>query len=148
MDRFDHVWAQKQIPVIVRRTGKGELLQMRLPYSGDNRQWIRNSRKTHPEWVASKGYWELPKAWFNDLVDRCLVRFKSVYIIQPYQEQEKCSPACQNAVGHECQCSCMGLHHGAGNDGSWFEVSETFSTRWQSRELACRLLTEKKGAGI
>lgn len=35
----------------------------------------------------------------------------------------------------------MGLHHGAGNDGSWFEVSETFAARWSDRELACRLLS-------
>jgi hypothetical protein len=37
----------------------------------------------------------------------------------------------------------MGEHHGAGNDGSWFEVSDAFSTRWQQRELACRLLTAR-----
>ena len=35
----------------------------------------------------------------------------------------------------------MGANHGIGNDGSWFEVSDTFSTRWGERELACRLLT-------
>jgi hypothetical protein len=62
-------------------------------------------------------------------VDRSLAKYSKVYIIQPYREHEKCAPACQNAIGHECQCSCMGLYHGAGNDGSWFEVSETFATR-------------------
>jgi hypothetical protein len=25
-----------------------------------------------------------------------------------------------------------GADHGMGNDGSWFEVSDTFSTRWGS----------------
>ncbi|MEP1497973.1 MAG: hypothetical protein ABJK50_20985, partial [Pseudophaeobacter sp.] len=64
-------------------------------------------------------------------------------IIQPYREQEICARACQEALGHECQCSCMGANHGAGNDGSWFEVSDTFSTRWGDRELACRLLTAR-----
>ncbi|WP_354134437.1 hypothetical protein [Bradyrhizobium sp. S3.9.1] len=66
-----------------------------------------------------------------------------VYIIQPYREQEICARACQEAQGHECQCSCMGANHGVGNDGSWFEVSDTFSTRWGERELACRLLTAR-----
>jgi hypothetical protein len=37
----------------------------------------------------------------------------------------------------------MGRHHGAGNDGTWFEVSDTFATRWGEKELACRLLTAK-----
>jgi hypothetical protein len=31
----------------------------------------------------------------------------------------------------------MGANHGVGNDGSWFEVSETFATRWNDREI-CR----------
>jgi len=38
-----------------------------------------------------------------------LAKYSKVYVIQPYREQEKCSPTCQNAIGHECQCSCMGL---------------------------------------
>ena len=75
--------------------------------------------------------------------DRALQRYGKVYIIQPYREQEICARACQEALGHECQCSCMGANHGIGNDGSWFEVSDTFSTRWGNRELACRLLTAR-----
>ena len=145
MDKQDpkFVWNQKDIPVALRRTGKGERLRVRLPYAETNRQWLRNGRRASPEWIASGKYWELPKAWFNDFVDRALAKYGSVYIIQPYREQEVCAPACQNAVGHECQCSCMGLNHGAGNDGSWFEVSEAFAVRWGPRELACRLLTAK-----
>ena len=72
---------------------------------------------------GTDAYWELPKSWFNDFVDRALQRYGKVYIIQPYREQEICARACQEALGHECQCSCMGANHGVGNDGSWFEVS-------------------------
>ena len=39
-----------------------------------------------------------------------------------------------------CQCECIGANHGAGNDGSWFEVSDTFPTRWNELDLAWRLL--------
>jgi len=123
--------------------GRGQRLRARLPYAETNRAWLQNGRRTRPIWVSSKQYWELPKAWFNDFVNRCLERYGKVYIIQPYREQEKCAPACLNATGHECECSCMGQNHGAGNDGSWFEVSETFATRWGNRQLACRLLTAK-----
>jgi hypothetical protein len=145
MDKLSlkYVWEQERVPVVLRRTGKGRRLRARLPYAETNRQWLQNDRRTSPVWIASKKYWELPKAWFNDFIERSLVRYGNVYIIQPYREQEKCSPACQNAIGHECRCSCMGLHHGAGNDGSWFEVSDTFATRWGDQELACRLMTAK-----
>lgn len=145
MDKLslNYVWGQDAIPVVLRRTGKGQLLRVRLPYVETNRQWLQNGRRTPPAWIAGEKYWELPKSWFNDFVDRALRRFSKVYIIQPYREQEICARACQEAQGHECQCSCMGANHGVGNDGSWFEVSDTFSTRWGERELACRLLTAR-----
>lgn len=142
MDRttLSSVWAQEDIPVVLRRTGKGQMLRVRLPFGPSNRQWLQGGRRITPTWNAAKRYWEVPKAWFNDLVERCLRVYGQIYVIQPYREQEKCSPACQNATGHECQCSCMGRYHGSGNDGSWFEVSDTFATRWGDQELACRLM--------
>jgi len=138
------IWKQDRIPVVLRRTGKGELLRVRLPFSPDNRRWLQNDRRVAPSWIASGKFWELPKAWFDDLVNRALKTHGQIYVIQPYREQEKCSHKCQNAKGHECQCSCMGEHHGVGSDGSWFEVSEVFSTRWGERELACRLMVAKQ----
>ena len=134
------VWSQFAVPVIIRRNKKGQQHRLRLPYSDSNREWLRNGRTIRPLWYAQQRYWEIPKAWFNDVVNRALARFGRIYIIQPFREQEKCAPACMNAVGHECQCSCMGQNHGAGNDGSWFEVNEAFATRWNDEEWACRLL--------
>lgn len=144
MDRTSQhraIWNQANIPVVLRRAGKGQKLRARLPFVPGNRAWLKSDRRINPVWVDNGSYWELPKAWFNDFVERALKRHGSVYIFQPYRELEKCAPACQNAVGHECQCSCMGANHGAGNDSSWFEASEAFSFRWGEQELACRLLT-------
>lgn len=64
------IWNQDEIPVILRRTGKGELLRVRLPFSGDNRRWLQNARRTTPAWIASRKFWEIPKAWFDDFVNR------------------------------------------------------------------------------
>jgi hypothetical protein len=141
------IWNQHKIPVILRRTGKGQLLRVRLPYADTNRAWLQDGRRMSPAWISGKRYWEIPKAWFNDFVERALRTFGQVYVIQPYREQEKCSPACLNAVGHECQCSCMGRNHGAGNDGSWFEISETFATRWGDQMLASRLMKARSSSG-
>lgn len=145
MDRLNlkYVWEQEGIPVVLRRTGKGQRLRVRLPYSDSNRLWLQNDRRTKPVWITRENYWELPKTWFNDFVNRSLLKYGKVYIIQPYREQEVCAPACQNATGHECQCSCMGLYHGTGSDKSWFVVSDTFATRWHQQQLACRLLAAK-----
>lgn len=138
--RLREVWNQQKIPIILRRGGKGQRLRARIPYAPNNKQWLQNARRSSPEWIDKYQCWELPKAWFDDFVVRALKRHGSVYIIQPYREQEICSPSCLNARGHECQCSCMGANHGAGNDGSWFEVSDAFAVRWNEQHLACRLM--------
>lgn len=138
--RLDEIWKQGEIPAILRRGGKGERLRARIPEVGDEEEWLQNGRRLSPEWIEEYQCWELPKAWFNDFVVRALTRYRRLYIVQPYREQEKCSPSCLNAMGHECQCSCMGANHGSGNDGSWFEVSEAFAVRWGERYLACRLI--------
>lgn len=137
------VWSQNAIPVVLRRNGKGEKLRVRLPYSENNRGWLQDGRRTSPAWSSKNKCWELPKNWFNNLVTQALHRYGRLYVIQPYREQEKCSPKCLEATGHECQCSCMGANHGAGNDDSWFEVNETFATRWGGRNLACRQMVKR-----
>lgn len=137
------IWNQKNIPIAYRPPQKGEIL-LRLPFAKDNRNFLQQNRKNKPEWLKDKKCWQLPRSWFNDIVESVLRRHKKLYIIQPYREQEKCAPACWNAKGHECQCSCMGENHGQGQPGgSWFIVSETFATTWRAKKLACRLLEVK-----
>ncbi|MBP7721282.1 MAG: hypothetical protein KA155_01990 [Alphaproteobacteria bacterium] len=138
--KLDDVWKQKRIPVI-KRLGKEYPLLIRLPYQDNNRAWLQNGRRSKPKWDKNQTHWEIPKVWFNDIVDRSLERWGMIWIIQPHRTQEKCAPACWNAEGHECQCSCMGEHHGSQSSSrSWFIVSETFATRWGTEEIACRLL--------
>jgi hypothetical protein len=138
-ERLRRVWNQRAIPVILRRP-QGPL-RMRLPYRASNRAWLRGPGRINPAWKLMGRYWELPRAWFDRLVDQCLFDFGRVYVVQPYREQEKCAPACWNAKGHECQCSCMGLNHGIhDDDGRWKIVSEAFATRWGPQEVACRLI--------
>lgn len=145
--RLRQIWNQREIPVILRRTGNGERLRLRLPgelsSTIDDRRWLRNARRMLPHWKRQGSYWEIPKKWFNDFVERCLKRFGHVHIIQPFRETEVCARPCMEATGHECQCSCMGANHGAGMDGSWFEIGEAFAVRSGSPKLACRLLVAK-----
>lgn len=138
------VWSQREIPVVLRRTGKGEQLRGRLPglleFNVEGRRWIQNGRRNIPSWSRRGLYWEFPKAWFNDFVERSIRDFGAVWIIQPYRETEVCARQCMEAKGHECQCSCMGANHGSGMHGHWFEVSEAFAVRTSSPQLAARLL--------
>lgn len=146
VSRLSDVWRQNRIPVLLRK-GKGHKLMVKVPFANDNYVWLRNERRAKPSRNSQYNCWELPQAWFNDLVPRILSRHSQLYIIQPYREQEICAPACWNAEGHECQCACMGENHGSQRPGgNWFTVSETFATLWHDRELACRLMTRSENS--
>lgn len=87
-DRLLLVWNQKDIPVVLRRSGKGERIRARLPYAANNRAWLQAGRRTEPVWNAGEKCWEFPKAWFNDFVRAALGRYGRLYVIQPFREQE------------------------------------------------------------
>jgi hypothetical protein len=134
------------IPVLSRPRGTSvsdSQLKFRLPFNKENRSWLRNERRTKPYWNGELDRWELPKAWLNDLVERTLLKFGKLYIIQPYREHEKCSHSYGHAQGYECQCSCMGVNHGSGTDEGWLDISDAFSVRWGIDHVSCRLLTRK-----
>jgi hypothetical protein len=136
------IWRQSQIPVIYRR-GRGLPLMVRLPYSPDNFDWLRNENRRKPEYDRQYKCWYVPSSWFDDLIRRTLQKFGRVYVIQPFRALEKCAPACWNAQGFECECSCLGMNHGSSASGNWWIISETFAMRWHERELACRLIERR-----
>jgi len=138
--RLREIWRQKRIPVIYRRPRPLPTL-VRLPYAADNYEWLRGERRHKPKWNPKYKSWETPIAWFDSIAQQALRRFGQVYVIQIYKEQQKCAPACWNAEGFHCECSCMGANHGSGHPGGrWHEVSETFAFEWGPRRYACRLM--------
>ncbi|HYJ31360.1 MAG TPA: hypothetical protein VEW25_13605, partial [Allosphingosinicella sp.] len=73
LQRLRRIWNQQSVPVIMRN-GK-DRPRMRLPYDVNNRGWIENGRRTSVTWHRDKKHWEVPKTWFNDLVQRTLAKF-------------------------------------------------------------------------
>lgn len=92
-------------------------------------------------WNQEKRYWIVPAAWYDKLVEKALKKFGRVYLIQVYRELQVCAPACWNARGYHCECSCMGANHGTGHPGGgWYELDETCALNWGIKTYACRLL--------
>lgn len=139
--RLSQIWRQNSIPVLYLQ-GKGASLLLRLPYAVGNREWIKGDGRKNPVWEKDQKCWQIPKAWFERIIRQSLARHRKIYVVQPFNPNEKCAPACWNAVGAECECSCMGKNHGSGNPvGKWHVVSETLAVRWGSNDYSCRLLT-------
>lgn len=143
----ERIWRQDKLPVVYRES-HGKPLLVRLPYDPNNGVWLKAAHRRNPVWLEQFKCWRVPHSWFDEIITECLSRFGSVYVIQPYREQEKCAPACWNAKGFECECSCMGQYHGSeGPYGKWYVISDTFAVTWKSRQLACRLI-ERRGLPI
>lgn len=107
-------------------------------------EWLRDGRRLKPDWCAQFKAWEIPTAWFDSVIKLALRRHQEVYVIQLYREHQKCAPACWNAEGFHCECSCMGENHGGGHPGgNWYEVSETFAVSWGQQRYSCRHLKVK-----
>jgi hypothetical protein len=139
-EKLRAIWKQSKIPVIYRQGGSEPLL-VRLPYSRDNRAWLKEKpRQKDPEFFDKYKCWKVPKSRFDDIIIKALTRYDQIYVIQPYRVLEICSSSCMNATGFECECSCMGANHGTGVTGSWYEISETLAVQWHAREYACRLI--------
>lgn len=137
---LQRVWSQKSIPIVVRAGIVCPLL-VRLPYAPSNRDWLQEGHRNRPLWVPIYKSWSVPKTWFEEIVRRVLEAFRSVYVIQPVRSTEKCAPACWNALGAHCECSCLGANHGSGQPaGKWHVVSEALAVKIQGREYSCRLL--------
>jgi hypothetical protein len=142
---IDQIWRQNDIPVVYKPEF-GEIM-VKAPYSVDNKAWFSSGRRSRPKYDPKYRCWHLPRSAFDEIVTRFLYRFKTLYIIQPHREKEICAPACWNAEGNDCECSCMGVHHGEGVVGRWFVVSEALAVQWGNKKLHWRLLVEKKRTG-
>lgn len=142
-DRHDiaAVWSNGRIPVVaVPLSGK---VKIRIPYSSANRAWIQIGR-SNPEWNKRGKHWSVPRAWLNRIARHAVESFGQCYVIQSYRETEKCAPACWNATGVECSCSCLGENHGQDDDGSWYVVSDVFACRSGGKQYAVRLLSARR----
>lgn len=141
IEDFDRFWKQTRLPVIFQRQRPAPLL-IRLPYAEDNKVWLRNDERNKPSWDKLNGAWEVPQAWFERAIRLSFSRYGACYVIQLYREKEVCAPACWNALGADCECSCMGANHSTGRpNGRWYEISDTFAVLWGVQRYSVRLLT-------
>jgi len=144
MDRKDpklrQIWYQERIPVVFRQ-GNSKPLLVHLPPSPDNREWLKADHRKQPKQIQQYKCWGTPNSWFKDIIKDALEKYRSVYVIQTYRTHQKCAPACWNATGIDCECSCMGENHGSGNPiGKWYIVSDTFAVSWGEKQYSCRLI--------
>jgi hypothetical protein len=63
-----------------------------------------------------------------------------VYLIRVHREKETCAPACWNATGYDCSCSCGGMNHGSQSGEGYLVIGDTLAVRWGDTFESCTLL--------
>ena len=142
IQEFSRFWNQSRLPIVFKRQRPAPLL-VRLPFAPDNKVWLRNGERNKPSWNKEHDAWEVPQAWFERTITLAFTRYKSCYVIQLYREKEICAPACWNATGADCECSCMGANHSSNRPaGRWYEVNDAFAVMWGVQRYSVRRLRE------
>ncbi|GGX41909.1 hypothetical protein GCM10010341_74880 [Streptomyces noursei] len=91
----------------------------KIPARKGNRRWLHETvRVRSPEFEGDR--WLLPRSCLTRLVTAAIDRYGFVVLCRDMSRLSRCTRACLEATGAECQCSCLGVHHGQDSDG-WFE---------------------------
>lgn len=99
-----------------------------MPYDGGgNRHWLHEhlGSRIQPQ-LLGQGVWAIARPHLRHLVNGLADRFGRVDVFLEFRESERCDTRCQNAVGDDCTCSCLGVNHGgAAYWMGWVQVGET-----------------------
>ncbi|MFG3600193.1 hypothetical protein [Micromonospora chersina] len=130
-------------PTIRRMHGEPRL-RMWMPYSRDNRDWIHDTlgARIQPVWNRDERWWEISRRHLMPLAYALAERFGQVDVVLEFNELERCDTRCRNANGDDCECSCLGFHHGGGLWHGWIQVGETTLIRPGWRQQHMRLTAE------
>jgi hypothetical protein len=151
---IETVFSQNSFPVVYKPcNGK---LQVKIPYPYNIYAWVcsllptkqRSWRRPPPprglEWEPSHKVWLIPRSRFEHVTKQLLDKFNGVILLQCHREKQTCAPACWNARGLECECSCMGANHGTGQpDGRWYILGDAYAVQWEDEKLSCQILIKE-----
>jgi hypothetical protein len=91
----------------------------KIPPRKGNRRWLRESvRVRSPQLIGDR--WSLPRNCLVRLVTAAVDRYGFIVLWRDMSKLSRCTRACLEALGADCDCSCLGAHHGQDSQG-WFE---------------------------
>ncbi|MBF6358305.1 hypothetical protein IU449_27790 [Nocardia higoensis] len=90
----------------------------KIPPQRGNRRWLHESVNIRSPQLESDR-WLLPRSCLNRLVTAAVDRYGHVVLVRDMQKLSRCTTACLEAVGSECECACLGLSHGSTNADGW-----------------------------
>lgn len=139
--------------IYVPRSGR---VLLRLPRRNvrANRGWLHavcGDRARH-EFSRAHEAWAVSRSHLSPLIDATVARFGKAVLLRATTAREQCDVRCREARGDECQCACLGAHHGQAywDERVWRLVGGTTLIHVGSEQvgrsvLASRYLEEEPG---
>ncbi|MFI0908687.1 endonuclease domain-containing protein [Streptomyces sioyaensis] len=114
---------------VVKEPGIGPVAMVWLPLHGQviakiparrgNRRWLHETVGIRSPQL-NDDRWSLPRSCLVRLVTAAVDRYGLMVLWRDMSKLSRCTRACLEATGAECDCSCLGAHHGQDSKG-WFE---------------------------
>ncbi|KAB8186986.1 hypothetical protein FH608_046390 [Nonomuraea phyllanthi] len=102
------IWLPKEGQVIAK-----------VPPRKGNFRWLHHTLEIRSPSLEGDR-WSLPRNCLMKFVMAAIDRFGYVAVYRDMSKLSRCTKSCLDAMGMECDCSCLGAHHGE-SSGGWFE---------------------------
>jgi hypothetical protein len=114
---------------LLRESGVRPVARAWLPRSGQvvakipalkgNHRWLHESVGIRSPRLEGDR-WFLPRSCLTRLVIAAVDRYGFIAVWRDMSKLSRCTRACLEATGIDCDCWCLGVHHGQDSDG-WYE---------------------------
>lgn len=94
----------------------------KIPPAKGNKRWLRGTVNVRSPRLDGDR-WQLPRNCLLKFITAAVDRYGYVAVHRDMSKLSRCTRMCLEAMGAECDCSCLGAHHGEADSGSWFERS-------------------------
>lgn len=91
----------------------------KIPRRTGNRRWLMEALQVRGPKLVD-GRWELPRNCLSKLIAAAVDRYGCAAVCRDISKLSRCTKSCLEATGAECECSCLGVHHGSTSEG-WYE---------------------------
>jgi hypothetical protein len=92
----------------------------KIPALKGNFRWLHKTVRIRSPRLDDDGRWHLPRNCLGNLVTAAIDRFGYVVVWRDMSRLSRCTRACLEATGADCDCACLGAYHGEAS-GGWFE---------------------------
>lgn len=111
----------------VWRPVEGRII-VRMPYAKGNRAWLHDTlgARIRPEWDKPNQCWWVARHHFGAVVEAMARKLGRIDVYLEFRGLDRCDTRCKRARGRECDCQCLGKHHGVGGiTHGWKMVGDT-----------------------